>query len=137
MQLPATVFSQQLKDLNYDRSLFQRLQANGLPVSLLNVQYRMVRKFYSDFYQLLIFYYHFFFYILFLCFHFHFLILIFFSILRLVRFHQIISIRINFLMAIMCCPIPSISLFIIYSLHFCFVIFLVKKQKERLVHFSI
>ncbi|CAN0309686.1 unnamed protein product, partial [Scytosiphon promiscuus] len=42
-QLPATVFSQARggKLSQYDRSLFQRLEANDHPVQLLDVQYRM------------------------------------------------------------------------------------------------
>ncbi|CEM39177.1 unnamed protein product [Vitrella brassicaformis CCMP3155] len=40
-QLPATVLSQQAKRLSYDRSLFQRLQEGGWPVSMLRTQYRM------------------------------------------------------------------------------------------------
>ncbi|KAK1444412.1 DNA2/NAM7-like helicase [Babesia gibsoni] len=40
-QLSATVCSNVAVSLNYDRSLFQRLQMCGYPVNLLNVQYRM------------------------------------------------------------------------------------------------
>eukprot|EP00897_Mesotaenium_endlicherianum_P000640 jgi/Mesen1/10577/ME000085S09909 len=40
-QLPATVFSDESKACGYGRILFERLQSNGYPVHLLNVQYRM------------------------------------------------------------------------------------------------
>ncbi|GIX61490.1 tRNA-splicing endonuclease [Babesia caballi] len=40
-QLSATVCSNVAVSLNYDRSLFQRLQICGYPVNLLNIQYRM------------------------------------------------------------------------------------------------
>ncbi|KAK1932960.1 hypothetical protein X943_001593 [Babesia divergens] len=40
-QLSATVCSNVAVALNYDRSLFQRLQLCGYPVNLLNIQYRM------------------------------------------------------------------------------------------------
>lgn len=39
-QLPATVISQLAADKGYARSLFQRLQSCGVPVSLLDTQYR-------------------------------------------------------------------------------------------------
>jgi len=42
-QLPATVLSAAAKALNFERSLFERLQAAGWPVKLLSVQYRMHR----------------------------------------------------------------------------------------------
>ena len=41
MQLPATVISSTALDLNYDCSMFKRLQAAGYPVRVLNEQYRM------------------------------------------------------------------------------------------------
>lgn len=40
-QLPATVFSRIAKEANYGQSLFLRLQRTGIPVCLLNIQYRM------------------------------------------------------------------------------------------------
>jgi hypothetical protein len=40
-QLPATVFSRTAKHANYHQSLFQRLQAAGYPVLMLEIQYRM------------------------------------------------------------------------------------------------
>ena len=54
-QLPATIFSKVAEGKEYDRSMFQRMQACGYKVTLLNEQYRMnrwVSKFISDsFYQ--------------------------------------------------------------------------------------
>ena len=55
-QLPATVFSQSSVDLNYERSLFKRLQLQNFPVYFLETQYRMhpqistfiSRKFYNN-----------------------------------------------------------------------------------------
>jgi senataxin len=55
-QLPATVFSQTSLDLNYDRSLFKRLQLKKLKIWFLETQYRMhpqissfiARKFYRN-----------------------------------------------------------------------------------------
>jgi len=47
-QLPATIKSEAAKAVEMERSLFERLQANGCPVALLSVQYRMhpeIRKF--------------------------------------------------------------------------------------------
>jgi superfamily I DNA and/or RNA helicase len=41
VQLPATVISSTALDLNYDCSMFKRLQAAGYPVRVLNEQYRM------------------------------------------------------------------------------------------------
>jgi len=40
-QLPATVFSKTAKECNYGQSLFLRLQRLGIPVSMLQIQYRM------------------------------------------------------------------------------------------------
>jgi hypothetical protein len=40
-QLPATVISQEAVRCGYNRSLFERLQACGLPVHMLDTQYRM------------------------------------------------------------------------------------------------
>ena len=40
-QLPATVKSQRGKELQLERSLFERLQKGGCPVKVLSVQYRM------------------------------------------------------------------------------------------------
>ncbi|RYH11069.1 hypothetical protein EON65_38970 [archaeon] len=40
-QLPATVFSRLCKEANYSQSLFQRLQRSGVPVAMLETQYRM------------------------------------------------------------------------------------------------
>ena len=40
-QLPATVKSQRGKELQLERSLFERLQRGGCPVKVLSVQYRM------------------------------------------------------------------------------------------------
>ncbi|CAN0050191.1 unnamed protein product, partial [Choristocarpus tenellus] len=40
-QLPATVFSQGGRLTQYDRSLFQRLEACSHPVHMLDTQYRM------------------------------------------------------------------------------------------------
>lgn len=40
-QLPATVFSRVCKEHNYSQSLFLRLQRTGLPVAMLETQYRM------------------------------------------------------------------------------------------------
>ncbi|GAQ88481.1 protein with P-loop containing nucleoside triphosphate hydrolase domain [Klebsormidium nitens] len=40
-QLPATVLSRAAANFNYERSLFERLQRGGLPVTLLSAQYRM------------------------------------------------------------------------------------------------
>ena len=40
-QLPATVFSYVASQFNYERSLFQRLEADGFPVEQLDTQYRM------------------------------------------------------------------------------------------------
>ena len=40
-QLPATVNSRTVKDLGYDRSLFERLEASGTAVCMLATQYRM------------------------------------------------------------------------------------------------
>lgn len=50
-QLPATIFSKVAETKEYDRSLFQRMQTCGYPVTLLDEQYRMnryVSKFISD-----------------------------------------------------------------------------------------
>ena len=47
-QLPATIKSEAAKAVEMERSLFERLQANGCPVALLSVQYRMhpeIRRF--------------------------------------------------------------------------------------------
>ena len=44
MQLPATTFSKEASDLGLSRSLFERLQKCGTEVSLLTVQYRMVKQ---------------------------------------------------------------------------------------------
>lgn len=55
VQLPATVISSFATDLNYDCSMFKRLQSAGYPVRVLDVQYRMhpdISKFPSvEFYQ--------------------------------------------------------------------------------------
>lgn len=40
-QLPATVFSRACKEANYSQSLFLRLQRSGIPVAMLETQYRM------------------------------------------------------------------------------------------------
>eukprot|EP00253_Pinus_taeda_P033221 PITA_33221 len=40
-QLPATVISKLAEKVNYGRSLFERLEALGHPVHILNIQYRM------------------------------------------------------------------------------------------------
>ena len=40
-QLPATVFSENIKKVGYDRSLFQRLIESGHPYTMLDTQYRM------------------------------------------------------------------------------------------------
>lgn len=50
-QLPATIFSKKCTELNYDRSLFQRLQKVGYKSNMLKYQYRMnpiISKFISD-----------------------------------------------------------------------------------------
>ena len=52
-QLPATVRSQKGKELDLERSLFERLQRAGCPVRMLSVQYRMhpaIRQFPSDYF---------------------------------------------------------------------------------------
>jgi senataxin len=52
-QLPATVRSQRGKDLELERSLFERLQRAGCPVKMLSVQYRMhplIREFPSNYF---------------------------------------------------------------------------------------
>lgn len=40
-QLPATLFSKSAKEANYGQSLFQRLNAAGYPMNMLETQYRM------------------------------------------------------------------------------------------------
>ena len=40
-QLPATVFCENIKALNYDMSLFERLILSGHPYTMLDTQYRM------------------------------------------------------------------------------------------------
>jgi hypothetical protein len=50
-QLPATVRSAKGRELDLERSLFERLQRAGCPVRMLSVQYRMhpaIRQFPSD-----------------------------------------------------------------------------------------
>jgi len=55
-QLPATIFSQSSLDLNYERSLFKRLQLKKFPIYFLETQFRMhpqissfvSRKFYKN-----------------------------------------------------------------------------------------
>jgi senataxin len=55
-QLPATILSEAAKAVAMERSLFERLQSRGCPVSMLSVQYRMhpairtfpSRHFYND-----------------------------------------------------------------------------------------
>eukprot|EP00798_Chlamydomonas_sp_ICE-L_P025627 gene25627-11284_t len=52
-QLPATIFSSVTKEMLLERSLFERLQKAGVPVKMLNVQYRMhpeIRQFPSAFF---------------------------------------------------------------------------------------
>lgn len=52
-QLPATVKSAKGKELELERSLFERLQRAGCPVKMLSVQYRMhpaIRQFPSDYF---------------------------------------------------------------------------------------
>lgn len=52
-QLPATVKSQRGKELQLERSLFERLQKGGCPVKVLSVQYRMhpeIRMFPSSYF---------------------------------------------------------------------------------------
>lgn len=52
-QLPATVRSQRGKELEMERSLFERLQRGGCPVKMLSVQYRMhplIREFPSNYF---------------------------------------------------------------------------------------
>ena len=52
-QLPATVLSQRAKELQLERSLFERLQLAGCPVEVLTVQYRMhpqIRQFPSAYF---------------------------------------------------------------------------------------
>lgn len=52
-QLPATVKSQRGKELQLERSLFERLQKGGCPVKVLSVQYRMhpeIRMFPSNYF---------------------------------------------------------------------------------------
>lgn len=52
-QLPATVLSQKAKELNMERSLFDRLQRAGAPVKVLTIQYRMhpqIRQFPSAYF---------------------------------------------------------------------------------------
>ena len=52
-QLPATVRSAKGRELDLERSLFERLQRAGCPVKLLSVQYRMhptIRQFPSDYF---------------------------------------------------------------------------------------
>ncbi|GAX75224.1 hypothetical protein CEUSTIGMA_g2668.t1 [Chlamydomonas eustigma] len=52
-QLPATLLSSKAKEMQMERSLFQRLQQAGFPVKLLTVQYRMhpeIRSFPSSFF---------------------------------------------------------------------------------------
>lgn len=52
-QLPATVLSQKAKELNLQRSLFDRLQRAGAPVKVLTIQYRMhpqIRQFPSAYF---------------------------------------------------------------------------------------
>eukprot|EP01038_Epipyxis_sp_PR26KG_P004254 gene4254-6033_t len=41
MQLPATIYSTRVKEMNYDRSLLQRLIDGGHPYTFLDTQYRM------------------------------------------------------------------------------------------------
>lgn len=40
-QLPATILSESAKAVAMERSLFERLEKRGCPVTMLNVQYRM------------------------------------------------------------------------------------------------
>lgn len=52
-QLPATVKSAKGKELELERSLFERLQRAGCPVKMLSVQYRMhpkIREFPSNYF---------------------------------------------------------------------------------------
>lgn len=52
-QLPATVKSAKGRELELERSLFERLQRAGCPVKMLSMQYRMhpaIRKFPSDYF---------------------------------------------------------------------------------------
>lgn len=43
-QLPSVVFSKSAKELNYEQSLFQRLQLGGHPIIMLETQYRMHKE---------------------------------------------------------------------------------------------
>ena len=52
-QLPATVRSAKGRELDLERSLFERLQRAGCPVKLLSIQYRMhptIRQFPSNYF---------------------------------------------------------------------------------------
>ncbi|XP_024540869.1 uncharacterized protein LOC9647084 isoform X1 [Selaginella moellendorffii] len=52
-QLPATVLSQAASSVCYERSMFERFQKNGYPVTMLSTQYRMhpdIRKFPSSYF---------------------------------------------------------------------------------------
>lgn len=52
-QLPATILSQRARELNLERSLFDRLQRAGAPVKVLTIQYRMhpqIRQFPSAYF---------------------------------------------------------------------------------------